>query len=352
MKKPLKFSLFAVVGAGLALLAQSAAAAPEEAAANDLSNLSLTRPKEGGGLAHIAPTKDFAAARAQALGSVNPRAGSARDVAYYGGKVMTAPTVYAIYWAPPKLQNGAATGWSTAYQNLQTQFLTDFSGSGLAKNNTQYYQAVSGVKTAIGSTTKVGGVYLDTTAYPASGCKDSATPAGCLSDAQLQAEIKKVITLKGWPASGINNLYFIYTAKGEGSCLGSDCANVIYCGYHSAYGTAAAPTLYAHVPYANDAGCHVPKSPNNNIDADSAANISSHELIEAITDPLVGFATVYGPPLAWYNATYGEIGDICNGQVGTNSYGGGTANQSWNGHLYELQMEYSNTKHACVQTGP
>jgi len=352
MKKSFRFSMYAVVGAAMALLAQSAVAASGDVAASAPTDLSLTRIKEDGGLAHIAPTQAFAAARAQALAAGPITNAGVYDLAYYGGKVMTAPTIYAIYWAPPKLQNGVATGWSTAYQNLQTQFLTDFSGNGLAKNNTQYYQTVSGVKTAISSITKVGGVYVDTTAYPASGCKDSATPAGCLSDAQLQAEIKKVIALKGWPASGINNLYFIYTAKGEGSCFGSDCANVTYCAYHSAYGTQAAPTLYAHVPYANDAGCHVPKSPNNNIDADSAASITSHELIEAITDPLVGFATVYGPPLAWYNSSAGEIGDICNAQVGTNSYGGGTANQSWNGHLYELQMEYSNAKHACVQTGP
>ncbi len=37
-------------------------------------------------------------------------------------------------------------------------------------------------------------------------------------------------------------------------------------------------------------------------------SVSSHELIEAVTDPGVGLATSYGYPLAWYEATYGEIG--------------------------------------------
>ena len=46
-------------------------------------------------------------------------------------------------------------------------------------------------------------------------------------------------------------------------------------------------------------------------------SVASHELIESVTDPEVGLATVAGPPLAWYDNTNGEIGDICNAQQGT-----------------------------------
>ena len=46
-------------------------------------------------------------------------------------------------------------------------------------------------------------------------------------------------------------------------------------------------------------------------------SVASHELVEAITDPEVGLATALGPPLAWYDNTNGEIGDICNAQQGT-----------------------------------
>jgi hypothetical protein len=67
--------------------------------------------------------------------------------------------------------------------------------------------------------------------------------------------------------------------------------------------------------------------------------VSSHELIETVTDPFVGLATTYASPLAWYNKTYGEIGDICNAQQGTITAGGVT---------YTVQKEWSNSKNACI----
>jgi hypothetical protein len=50
---------------------------------------------------------------------------------------------------------------------------------------------------------------------------------------------------------------------------------------------------------------------------DNIIEVSSHELIEAITDGAFGQATSSGPPLAWYDETNGEIGDICVGNAGT-----------------------------------
>jgi len=50
-------------------------------------------------------------------------------------------------------------------------------------------------------------------------------------------------------------------------------------------------------------------------------------------------ATTYASPLAWYNKTYGEIGDICNAQQGTVV---GT-----DGVTYTVQKEWSNSKSVC-----
>jgi hypothetical protein len=68
-------------------------------------------------------------------------------------------------------------------------------------------------------------------------------------------------------------------------------------------------------------------------------SVTSHELTEAITDADVGIATVFAPPLAWYDMTNGEIGDICNGQQG--SYVA-------NGTTYTIQLEFSNAANNCV----
>jgi hypothetical protein len=70
--------------------------------------------------------------------------------------------------------------------------------------------------------------------------------------------------------------------------------------------------------------------------------VASHELIETVTDPDVGLATVNGPPLTWYNNTYGEIGDICNGT--TARVVGGDSN------TYFVQQEWSNAERLCLAT--
>jgi hypothetical protein len=77
--------------------------------------------------------------------------------------------------------------------------------------------------------------------------------------------------------------------------------------------------------------------------ADTAATAASHELTEAITDPLLN---------AWFTSTGEEIGDLCAFNYGVNTWDRGKANQSWNGHFYELQQEYDNHNGSCVQVGP
>ena len=52
----------------------------------------------------------------------------------------------------------------------------------------------------------------------ASGCNEPATPANCMTDAQIQAEIVRVVKVLNWQV-GINNLFVVYTAAGEGSCM-------------------------------------------------------------------------------------------------------------------------------------
>jgi hypothetical protein len=61
-------------------------------------------------------------------------------------------------------------------------------------------------------------------------------------------------------------------------------------------------------------------------------------MIEAITDGAVGEATSNGPPLAWYDSTNGEIGDIC---VGAGAQVAG----------FTVQLEWSNKVGKCTALG-
>ena len=263
-----------------------------------------------------------------------------------GGSVMTGPVkIYSIFWVPPTLQDGSAAQMLTAYQKLQNRLIIDYPGHGLANNNTQHYQVKNNVKTYISSQGSFGGSYIHTAPYPLSTCQNSITPANCMTDADLQAEIQDVMALKGW-TGGLNTLFMVYIAKGEDICFdssaSSDCAMATFCGYHS-YIATTKPVIYAMMPYGDPIGCGGLKTPNNSPAAEAAMDTASHEISEAITDPLLN---------AWMTAQGNENADLCITSYLPNSWKNGQANQMWNGHFYELQQVYNNHIQACANIGP
>ena len=63
---------------------------------------------------------------------------------------------------------------------------------------------------------------LDTRAFPASGCPnyvlgDGSTSKVCLTDAQIEKELKSVIASHHLP-TGLGNQYFLFTPQGVASC--------------------------------------------------------------------------------------------------------------------------------------
>ena len=237
------------------------------------------------------------------------------NLTYHGGPVMVGTSAdYAIFWEP------TGSYVSSTYNSLILRYFGDVGGSTLYHNNTQYHDSSSKYP----SNSVLGGSWVDTAAYP----------SGTLSDAQIQAEVTHAQAVNGW-TSTIDNVFFVFTAKGENICYGSSCSFSSFCSYHDYFGTS---TLYAAMPYmgTNLSGCGVPSSPNNDIDADSTINATSHEQMEAATDPHSN---------AWSDTSTYEIGDKCAG-----NYGGG--NVTWNGHKYLVQEEWDNAKSGCVLTGP
>ncbi len=208
------------------------------------------------------------------------------------------------------------------------------------QNNTQYYDKTGNI---VNSST-FGGAWLDRSTYPFPTCFDLITPHGCISDAQIQNEVTKAMRVNHW-TGGLNHLFFVYTSWGEGSCYdASSCAFSDYCAYHSSYTLGKQTVLYANMPYTATLpeGCMTKKSPNNDSDADSTISVTSHEQIEAVTDPLIN---------AWYDSNQYEIGDKCAWNFGSVSLNGGTANVEWNGHYYLVQQEWSNARKGCTLQG-
>jgi hypothetical protein len=236
-----------------------------------------------------------------------------------------------------------------AYKRLQKRLLKDYPQHGISNITTQYNQTVPTLyPTNDGDF--MADKFVDTAPYPASTCTDTARPGNCITDANIQAEITKVMGIKGW-VGGFSNIFMVYTTDGEGSCMNSSstsCAYTQYCAYHSFFGSAASPVIYANMPFGDVSVCQVPgqPSPNGDAVADAVTDVASHEITEAITDPLLN---------AWFTFLGNEIGDLCNFTYGTNSWTSlatNDANQNWNGHFYEVQMEWDNHAGGCAQVGP
>ncbi|KAI8613845.1 hypothetical protein BC830DRAFT_433283 [Chytriomyces sp. MP71] len=82
----------------------------------------------------------------------------------------------------------------------------------------------------------------------------------------------------------------------------------VFCGFHSDFTSNS--TQYNDLKFIVS-GMTCPYCGDSN--AWTALQLTvSHEISEAITDPLVNQASYVGPPVGWYNEKYGEIGDICN----------------------------------------
>jgi hypothetical protein len=284
-----------------------------------------------------------------------------------GGVVMAAaPHVFLIFWEPPKLQNGQSVAVSAGYNTLIERYFRDVGGHSIYNNNTQYYETVNGVTSFIQNGLTLAAAVVDTTPFPAADCHDPAFVASnCISDAVIQAEIKKEAAAHGWKP-GIGNLFFVYTQNGEGSCQAkgaTTAANCFapggYCAYHgfiNTTGTVGGSFIYGNMPYDGDAakGCGIlsgsgtPVSPNNNVPADVEISVTSHENMEAVTDPFPGTAL-----WAWHDSSGAEIGDKCAGNPGPGPYWDNDhATQFWNGHFYVMQSEFDNHTLGCEDVGP
>lgn len=143
-------------------------------------------------------------------------------------------------------------------------------------------------------------------------------PVGSVTDSVVRKQLKAWIAAKTVPKNTKNTLYFIFLDPGVISIMGGSKSCQNYCGYHDAVGS----VYYAVMPYPTCAGCL-----GGMTAPDALTGTSSHELCEAITDPV--------PGSGWYDNVNGEIGDIC----------------AWNFKKiagYTVQLEWSNAHNKCM----
>jgi hypothetical protein len=142
--------------------------------------------------------------------------------------------------------------------------------------------------------------------------------SGVVADAAVRTMLHEQLAGGSVPAVTPDTLYFVYLPPGVDVEQGGARSCQSFCGYHDADGD----LYYAVMPYPGCSGCTSSLS-----EFDALTSTSSHELCEAITDPV--------PGQGWYDDAQGEIGDICAWQ--TKQLDG-----------YTVQLEWSNQAGACM----
>jgi hypothetical protein len=267
---------------------------------------------------------------------------------YNGGPVMPSNTNYTVYWDPV-----GAPAYPAGYETGVNQYLEDLAHDSGGHQNVDsvsaQYNDAAGEFANYNS--HFAGALIDTDPYPANGCTKAPI---CLTDEQLQAELKSYISAHGLPRDLIHE-YFLLTPPGVEDCFtskGKECSagtsKPVYCAYHGNIPLGGGEEIiYADDPYVTgNESCDDGNHPNGPSDGALEGGLS-HEHNESITDP--------EPNNAWTDigGSGGENGDKCKGKMGTalgTAPGGASYNQLINGHFYWYQEEWSNQSHSCLQS--
>jgi hypothetical protein len=223
----------------------------------------------------------------------------AAQLTYREGPLLSSVKVFTVFWGQ---------AWQTTpnadLANQLNQFFKFVVSSALVDQLAEY--SVPGQ--TIGHGSLVGTVTIT-----------QPTLSHSVTDAAIQTTLQQEIkSNSAVPKPDANTLYFIYLPPGTAAVQGGSRSCQAFCGYHDTFGSGI---YYAVMPFPNCAGC---LGGMTNIDA--LTTTSSHELCEAITDPV--------PGQGWYDDTHGEIGDIC-------------AWQTKNLGNYTVQLEWSNKDASC-----
>ena len=235
--------------------------------------------------------------------------GCTPPLVYQGGPVLdtdgtTGLIVTPIYWAPSGTPNQIPTDYETIINGYVANIaVASGQSTDVYSVDTEYYQEIDGARQYVNYDIKAGKAIIDTDAYPANGCKPIGGNAACITDQQIRDELTALAQKQGL-ATDVDHFYPVFLAP-KVETQDRDGSNSVssYCGYHRSFGSGASFIDYADIPYEPDA-CPSGQAPNGDATADGAVSTLSHELNEAITDPL-------SPDYAWTDSSGNEIGDIC-----------------------------------------
>lgn len=273
-----------------------------------------------------------------ASGPTGFSAPSGAHLSYFGGPIVSDVQVIQVLYGSGAYNPQVAGTSSPTMAN----FFADItgSGSGLSFLVSQYNTNISGGTNQFFGNGTFGGRFQIV--------PSGANNGSVISDSQIQSELLSQISAGHLPAPILDfsgnpkTLYMIYFPPGKTITQGSwtSCVPGGFCAYHGTTSNlfSGKHVLYGVMPDMQaGSGCAVGCGTSTTFG--NYTSVTSHELVETMTDADVGIATSIAFPLAWYDPNFGEIGDICNQQQ---------ASYAANGTTYTIQLEFSNLANNCV----
>ena len=225
--------------------------------------------------------------------------GQAPSLTYRGGPLLTSVQVFTFFWGD---------GWQGQPQAGLMQQVIQFFDYVVTSPLIDQLAEYSVPGSAIGRGANLGAIPLGAALGPS------------VDDSAVQQLIQhEISTNSAVPQPTPNTLYFVFLPPGVAVSLGGSSSCTSFCGYHNDINS---QTYYAVMPYPDCAGCIGALTA-----LDAITSTTSHELCEAITDPI--------PGQGWYDDNNGEIGDIC-------------AWQTKQLDAYQVQLEWSNKAGKCI----
>jgi hypothetical protein len=252
-----------------------------------------TSPTNATGTWHVVATS-HADSTKQAVADVT----SYNDLIDQGGQILPEVHVYALWWGPP-------SDFPSDMRTAAETFFSSINGSNYLGIIDQYLRGASASVSFVKSIT------------------DSSTPSPSIG---IDQELCSQLAANGMIPDS-KGVYFVYSSTP--SPAGA-------CGGHSFIQCNGATVLVADVENPSGSPCDAAAALHCNAmtsATQSLIDISAHELMESITDPL--------RPIAWRDVSGEEVADKCDWvfsacvQLGP---------QKW-----QLQELYSNAVHTCVQ---
>ena len=235
-------------------------------------------------------------------GQARVSGGSSPNMTYHNGSILTSTEVKAIFWG---------TSWdpnSTADDKISgiDSWYTGVGGSFYAKTNDEYKAGTNQVTSAVSYL----GHVVDT----------SAGPISAPSTATILNKVCSALTASGTTATP-NGYYPVYVDLKRGSAG--------YCAWHSWGSCGGVPVQFAFFfNLTGDAGCDPADGSGLHSQGLAAlANVTGHELSEAVTDPRGA---------SWFDRQGAENGDKC-----AWAYGASLLTFS-NGTQWKVQGNWSN----------